>query len=662
MPSSIFNFCQTIRSTTHKPPTPRISKTMKITYLLTLLTTILSIGCTSTTTQKNNNNSKLIFLEAESFDNHGGWMLDQQFMDLMGSPYLLAHGMGKPVNDASTTQTFNAGGKYRVWVRTQDWVAKFNAKGAPGKFQITIDNKIIPTTFGTKGALWDWQDGGIIQIPAGKRNIKIHDLTGFEGRCDAIIFTQNLEFKPTNDDIKLREFRRIAKGLPLTPTTIQKKYDLVIIGGGTAGTAAAVTAARLGLQVALIQDRPVLGGNASSEVRVWPEGHTNKLPYPRVGDVTNELMPKHPGINATKNARDSYVYDDNKKMKIVNAEPNITLYMEHRANGVTTNKNNLATIVAESTRNGKKIRIKGKYFLDSTGDASIGYLAGADYQITDKEHMGASNLWNIKCLCKDEDLLSQELKKAVEKEAKFPRTPWAVDLEDKPFPGRTSGAKIVKIDKNGPIPIGNWFWETGFDLDSINQVERMRDQNFRAMYGAWDTIKNVEKRYVGHALNWVAFIAGKRESRRLMGDVLVSADDFRNLKKFDDAAYPCSWGLDTHFPHPKYDKGHEQPFIAEYTHGKKYNYGGLYWAPYRTLYSRNINNLFMAGRNISVTHGGLGAVRVMRTTSMMGEIVGMAASICKKHNCTPREVYTKHLDELKQLLKTGAGKKSIAKK
>jgi len=178
------------------------------------------------------------------------------------------------------------------------------------------------------------------------------------------------------------------------------------------------------------------------------------------------------------------------------------------------------------------------------------------------------------------------------------------------------------------------------------------------MYGAWDALKNVDGQYPNQRLKWAAFIAGKRESRRLLGDVVVTGADFRDLKPYPDAAFPCTWHIDLHFPKQAFQKGHEgDEFISDYTRGNGYKYKGPYWAPYRALYSRNIDNLFMAGRDISVTHEALGAVRVMQTCGMMGEIVGMAASICKAHGCLPRDVYAEHLDELKALMKRGAARR-----
>ena len=592
-----------------------------------------------------------LFLEAEAFEELGGWVLDQQFMDLMGSPFLLAHGMGTPVADAITSVEVARPGPHRVWVRTRDWVAPWGVEGAPGRFEVIVDGVPVETTFGTEGDAWHWQDGGIIELEA-SAEIRLRDLTGFEGRCDAILLSPDVRFSPPEDPEELASFRRKALDFAESPT-FGGRFDLVVVGGGMAGTSAAVTAARLGLTVALVQDRPVLGGNSSSEVRVWPEGHVNQMPWPRVGDVVMELVPERRADS--RNAQSAAVFDDARKLAVARGETGLTLFLDHRMNETVLRDGRIASVVCQDVRTGRRIRIEGDRFLDSTGDGCLGFLAGADFQQTDTGHMGSSNLWNIKCLCEDEDPLSSELEAACEA-ATFPRCPWAVDLAARPFPGRTRGATSPEPGRN-PISLGNWFWESGFDRDPIRDMERIRDQNFRAMYGAWDAIKNVEGRYPAHRLNWVAYIAGKRESRRLMGDVVLTGEDLRDGVDFEDGCVPCTWGIDTHHPDERYSKGHEgDEFIADFTRGEGYEYEGPYWIPYRCLYSRNIPNLFMAGRDISVTHEALGAVRVMKTTGAMGEIVGMAAAVCEANECDPRVVYTTHLDELKNLMAVGAGR------
>jgi len=396
-------------------------------------------------------------------------------------------------------------------------------------------------------------------------------------------------------------------------------------------------------------------------------GHSNKEPFPHIGDIVNEILPPiKRDQGQTLNGVGSSYYDDSRKLDVVKAEPNITLLTDHRAIEVETKGEMIEAVIIQSTRTARQKRLKGKFFADCTGDASIGYKAGADYEYKVENLMGSSNLFNVldasnkeevlACECKDKSTLAMKCEIG-EVEQPFPQCPWALDLSDKPFPGR----KAVKTGGEGLEAFANmWYWESGFNKNQITEIELIRDHNFRAMYGAWDAIKNVDGMYPNHRLGWCAFIAGKRESRRLMGDVVLDAEDFKQQRKFDDPAFPCSWHVDLHFPKKDYQKGFEgNEFISDFTRGKEYNYGGLYWAPYRTLYSRNIKNLFMAGRNISVTKTGLGPVRVMKTCGMMGEVVGKAASICIKRKASPREIYEKYLNELQTLMRKPGDERKI---
>jgi hypothetical protein len=601
---------------------------------------------------------EFVFIEAEQFANHGGWELDQQSMEQMGSPYLLAHGLGIPVPDATTQVEFPSAGSYRIWVRTRDWVAPWNAPGSPGKFQVWIDGKPVRETFGTKSATWHWHDGGMVKVGK-KAKIALHDLTGFEGRCEAILFCKDANFKPVNEVEALTKFRRDVQGLSVEPEDIGH-FELIVAGGGLAGTCAAIAAARQGIKVALIQDRPVLGGNGSSEVRVWPEGHTNKARFPHIGDIVNEILPPiTKGANQVLNGVAASYFDDAKKLGIVRAEKGITLLLNHRVMRVETEGQEIRSLVIQSTLSSRQKRVHGRLFADCTGDANIGFKAGADYEYKVENLMGSTNLFNVldatnkadvlACECKDKSALAMKCDIG-DYNQPFPRCPWALDLTDKPFPGRKG---VKTFGKEGLESFANmWYWESGFSKDQVNQIELIRDHNFRAMYGAWDVIKNVDKLYPKHRLGWAAFIAGKRESRRLMGDVILDAEDFKSQKAFEDAAFPCSWHVDLHSPKKEFKDGFEDnAFVADYTRGAEYQYGGEYWAPYRTLYSRNITNLFMAGRCISVSKTGLGPVRVMKTCGMMGEIVGKAASICIKKNAKPRGIYANHLSELHDLMK-----------
>jgi hypothetical protein len=562
-----------------------------------------------------------ILIEAESFDDYGGWVLDQQFMDQMGSPYLLAHGLGRPVKDATTKVRVAQARTYDVFVRTRDWVATWNAHGAPGRFQLLINGRPLAATFGTEGEKWHWQSGGAIELPAGEIRLALHDLTGFEGRCDAIVLSPSPS-PPPNADPEMRAFRRRLLGIPEKPDE-GGRFDLVVVGGGIAGMCTAMSAARLGASAALIQDRPVLGGNNSSEIRVWLNGDTNMEPYPHVGDLVREFE-----LRRRKEIGPEESYEDARRIAVFRADKNIRLLLNERVNQVEMQGPRLAAVISQNTRTARRTRILGRWFADCTGDGALGYLARADYDMTEKGHQGGSNLWATA---------------DTGKPAPFPRCPWACDLSDKPFP-------------DYPDQWGKWFWESGFDFDPIADTERMRDNNLRAMYGAWDALKNVRKQYPNHCLTWAAYVMGKRESRRLLGDVVLTRDDLLKNKEYPDGCVPTSWSIDLHLADPRYIQGFEEdPFIS-YVASHYEKYKRPYWVPYRCLYSRNVPNLFMAGRDISVTHEALGTTRVQRTTGMMGEVLGMAVSLCKKYGIEPRGVYPGHWQELKRLMQQGVGK------
>lgn len=558
-------------------------------------------------------------IEAESFDDHGGWKLDTQFITEMGSPYLLAHGLGRPVKDATTTVEVAKAGEYRLFVRTKDWVAQWNAPGQPGKFQLVVNGTPIKETFGTKGADWFWHEGGTVPLKAGKNTIALHDLTGFNGRCDAIFLTQGDDPPPNTDEV-LADWRRDLLGLDKTPT-LRKGYDLVVIGGGYSGMGAAIAASRAGCKVALIQNRPVLGGNGSSEVRVWAMGNIRRGKYPRIGEIVEEFA------DSAKKSPGTYEeFEDAKKEAIVRAEKNIDLFLNHHAYEVEMDDLHLAAVYAFDTRTGEYSRFEGTLFCDATGHGTIGALANADWDMEDKGRMGMSNMWAW-----------AEAEKPVE----FPETPWALDLTMKDFP--------YPRDHHG-----QWFWESGFDKDAIGNAEAIRDWNLRAVFGAFNAMKNRDgaSKHETAFLTWIAYIGGPRESRRLLGDVILKEEDIVSKRDFPDGCVPSTWSIDLHYPKQQYAKKFpDNPFISVAVHGKGVDRSYGYPVPYRCFYSRNIDNLFMAGRCISVTHEALGTVRVMKTCGMMGEVVGKAASVCVAHNCFPRDVYERYWPELDKLLK-----------
>ena len=580
-----------------------------------------------------------LLVEAENFNTKGGWVVDQQFMDLMGSPYLLAHGLGTPVDDAVTEVTFPEKGTYHVYVRTYNWTSPWKTGEGAGKFSLSVGKKRLPSVLGSQGNTWMWQKAGEISVKHLKTTITLHDQTGFDGRCDAIYFTTEENRLPPSDIKKLDAFRRKALSLP-AEVPVAGEYDLVVVGAGIAGMSAAVSAARLGCKVALINDRPVIGGNNSSEIRVHLGGRIEVGPYKELGGLQKEFGPENGG-----NAQPAENYEDRKKMDWISREKNITLFLNYRAFAVEKENDKIVSVTAKHIENSHELKFKAPLFADCTGDGTIGFLAGADYRMgregsdefgesiapeqADKMTMGASVQWY-----------------SIDngKPCSFPEFNYGVTFDEESCEN---------------VTMGEWTWETGMNYDQIYDFERIRDYGMLVVYSNWSFLKNHLKEneaYKNRKLGWVAYIAGKRESRRLMGDYILKEDDLTKNVFHEDASFTTTWSIDLHWPDPENSKhfpGNE--FKAVTKHILIYPYA----APYRCLYSRNINNLFMAGRNISVTHVALGTTRVMRTTGMMGEVVGMAASLCKKHATTPRGIYQSYLNELKQLMEKGVNIKRL---
>lgn len=580
-----------------------------------------------------------LLVEAESFSHKGGWVVDQQFMDLMGSSYLMAHGMGERVADATTEVEFPEKGTYYVYVRTFNWTSPWYDGKGPGQFKLSVGGHRLSATLGCEGKEWMWQPAGKVSVKNLKTQLKLHDLTGFNGRCDAIYFTKTAGSVPPSELAALDQFRRNKLAIP-TVAPSAGKFDLVVVGAGIAGMSAAVSAGRLGMKVALINDRPVLGGNNSSEIRVHLGGRIESGIYKEIGNLQKEFGPLKGG-----NAKPAENYEDQKKMDWLMKEKNVTLFANFRAIAVEKNGDKIASVTAKHIESSEEKRFEAPLFVDCTGDGTIGYLAGADYrmgresrdefgeetapEIADKMTMGASVQW-----------YSIDNKK----KCAFPHFDYGMNFNE---------------DNCEKVTMGEWTWETGMNFDQINDFERIRDYGLLVVYANWSFLKNDlqdNEKYKTRKLGWVAYVAGKRESRRLMGDYILKEDDLRKYVFHEDGSAATTWTIDLHYPAPANTKNFpNREFKSISTHIPIYPYP----VPYRCLYSRNVDNLFMAGRNISVTHVALGTTRVMRTTGMLGEVVGMAASICKKYQIEPRGVYRYHLPELKTLMKKGVGKTGL---
>ncbi|MBQ0077130.1 MAG: FAD-dependent oxidoreductase [Bacteroidales bacterium] len=569
-----------------------------------------------------------IFLEAEFFQNPGGWTVESQFYDQVGSQYLLAQGNGVPVEDATTCVKFPSSGTYHAYVRTYNWNAPWDADTAPGTFLLKVNESVIGNVLGTAPDKWGWHYAGSFRAERGEAEVALHDLTGFCGRCDAICFTKRV---PANAEPSRPKAKKSHCG----------RYDFVVVGGGAAGISAAVSAARLGQKTLLLQDRPVLGGNNSPEIGVTITGGVKLEPYDHLGTVIDELG----SLWLSYERADS----------IIRSETNLDVLTGRRVIAATTRRGRIRKITAVNLADGSLEIYSSKLFADCTGDGNLGYLAGADFTCGRE----SSDVYGENLAPEYSEPLSygSTLKwkaAALDSVSSFPKTPWAVQFNSATAQ-RATGSQ--------------WFWEAGMNKDQIADAEYIRDYWYRVIYGNWSYLKNspeTRNAYANYGLNQVSNILGKRESRRLLGDYVICQNDVEGLiPQQEDAFVICTYSIDQHFPRPDNSAdfpGNEFLVIQKHNHNEfgpvdpkipGENINQPFFIPYRCLYSRNIDNLFMAGRDISASRIAMCALRVQGTTAMMGELVGIAASCCNKYGYSPRELYEEGLDTLKNAVTCG---------
>jgi hypothetical protein len=419
-------------------------------------------------------------------------------------------------------------------------------------------------------------------------------------------------------------------------TLVDLNCDLLVAGGGPAGVCAALAAARNGAKVVLAQDRSRLGGNSSSEVKMHIVGANNHTGRPgwREGGIIEELRLDDAANNPQRSWElwDLLLYD-----KVV-SEPNITLLLDTTVTAAKVEGNAIRTAMARCDRTEHLYRITAKYFADCTGDCRLALEAGAKMRWghESREDFNEPLAWEKPS---KETLGSSVLFTGRDYGKPMPYTPpkWARKITE----------KQLKFRPISSFEYGYWWIEWGGALDTIRDGERIRFELLSIVCGVWDYIKNSGKfpAAANWAMDWVGMMPGKRESRRIEGDHILTQQDLMGLNPpFPDAVAIGGWGLDEH-PPGGFDDVDKRPFVST-------KLPGPYNIPLRSLYSKDLSNLFMAGRNASCSHVAFTSTRVMATCAVMGQAAGTAAALCNKHGVMPRGLYEdkSKLRELQQTL------------
>ncbi|MDD2599706.1 MAG: FAD-dependent oxidoreductase [Kiritimatiellae bacterium] len=572
-----------------------------------------------------------LWVEAEDFDDYGAWKLDTQFVHKMGSAYLLAVGVGEPIPDASAKINVPHSGKYRVWVRALDWLPEFS----PGKFTIEVNGFRSAKILGaSKREKWGWESAGELQLNTGENSFVLKDMSGAFGRCDAIILTTDLAYLPPEDHDATQKERARLTGVSFEVDE-GGKFDVIVVGAGAAGCSAAISAARMGAKTALIQDRPVLGGNSSIELGVGTDGASVSKANARETGIVEEgnLIRVKKGQHKM-----SAAYQE-----LAAAEPNLTVFFNTRViNAEKNNGNSISAVIAVNTLTLKHKRFAGKLFVDCTGDGWVGYYAGAEYRFGREASREfdeaaapekADSITMSGCLMGDLALgyRAQDAGRPVDYNA----PPWAVKLLP-PEEFHRHPRSFVS---------GQWWLEHPGSFNDLEDPERCRDELIRISFAYWEWIKkhsSFKEAARNYAMTYVPYIDARRETRRLVGDYIMTQQDAEAGVMFPDRIGYGGWSLDVHNPKGIHS-GKEGP----------YEFDGrvpLYSIPFRSLYSVNIDNLLFAGRHVSVTHIALGTVRVQATLSVLGQAAGTAAAMCSQRDITPRTITQRYITDLQQQL------------
>jgi len=596
--------------------------------------------------------SGLLWWDAADFEEYGGWALDTQFVAFMGSSYLIAHGTSEPVEDAVTSVQINTPGRYRLWVRSRNWVPEHS----PGQFKASVGGTDSNESFGAQSKSgWSWQDGGVVELPTGRCELRLKDQTGFFSRCSSLILSRDLDYRPPAELDAFKAERARLIGIPAQAKNFGG-YDVVVVGAGPAGTCAAIAAAREGARTLLISDRPVLGGNASEEIQVPVNGAADHLS--KEGCTARESGLIEEAVRICH--ANGWWHNMTRAFKVlVDAEPNLQLVKNSRVTGVQMNGSSIRSVEWENTLDGLRGTASAPVYIDATGDGWIGYFAGAARRIGNEARSEfneslapekANDLSMSGCLRAPHEGYSRGMfYRSIErrKPVPFKRPGWVYTFDDEWRRTRGNWGQFSNALQNG-----TWWMEHCNTIDDFNYPEEARDELIRIYFSIWNYLKNDwhnKHLAADFELDYVPFANGRRESYRLEGDHIMTQNDLQKPEAFPDAIGHCGWPMDIHAPGGVFDtQGTFFPGLGNNNPGSHVPFGSQ--IPFRSLYSRNIDNLLMAGRNISVSRLALGSVRIEGTCAVTGQAAGTGAALCAKYELTPRELYRTRMNELQQTL------------
>lgn len=590
-----------------------------------------------------------LLLEGQQFDNYGGWMMDSQFQMEMGSPYLLAHGLPTPCADARTNIYIPKSGLHRIWVRTKDW----SPDAHPGAFQVIVNDKPIDHLFGTNGKDWNWELAEDVWLNEGENKLALHDLGGFDARVDAVYITNTNSTPPNYPLSALRSWKKRLLGLQEPETG--GVYDVIVAGSGMAGIAAAYAAASMGCSVCLIEERDVLGGNACMNIGLTPEGTVSDACYAfserqENGDLNARRMLEDMGVHIQTNKSVFSCEMDGRKITFVSIRDNISA---------------------------RETVLSASEFIDCTGKALLGYYAGLPTmavqegqscfdeslapQNTDFMHHGNTLMFRTEMGDSSVSFPDVSWTKKVAKDyadlsgqigqvscccghGPYENRPGPHTGPDKTPPRRKDHEEQDSVWENAMSFPKTHFWEYGQYLDPYQNGEYIRDTLLQAVIGTYDNVRKSDpEKYANLRLAYLSPVSAQGEVRRYLGAHVLTEKEIRDHVHFPDCALENSSAFCLHYPgNPDYD--------FRLGSWKWVERDGLpYEVPLSCLYSPCADNLWFAGKHISVSHIAGSSTKLMGNGFEQGQAAGLAAAMCIRKNTTPASLGQNHMEEFRKI-------------